>query len=101
VYLNGHARQRVAGLLNLSFDGVDGEILLASLAQVAVSSGSACTSASIEPSYVLKAIGRSNALAHAGLRFSVGRYTTEDDIDFAIEQVSRIVTRLRQQTSRG
>ncbi|MDO6682561.1 MULTISPECIES: aminotransferase class V-fold PLP-dependent enzyme [unclassified Oceanobacter] len=101
VYLNGHAQQRVAGLLNLSFDGVDGEILLASLAQVAVSSGSACTSASIEPSYVLKAIGRSNALAHAGLRFSVGRYTTEDDIDFAIEQVSRIVTRLRQQTSRG
>jgi cysteine desulfurase len=100
VYLNGHPQQRVAGHLNLSFDGVDGEILLASLAQVAVSSGSACTSASVEPSYVLKALGRSNGLAHAGLRFSIGRYTTAEDIDFAIEQVSRVVTLLRQQTRR-
>ncbi|MGB1092661.1 MAG: cysteine desulfurase family protein, partial [Oceanobacter sp.] len=95
VYRNGHAEQRAANHMNLSFGGVDGETLLASLAQIAVSSGSACTSASVEPSYVLKAIGRSDELAHAGLRFSLGRYTTEEDVDFTIEQVSRIVKALR------
>lgn len=95
VYLNGSSEQRCAGHLNVSFAGVDGEILLASLAKVAVSSGSACTSASVEPSYVLKAIGCSDELAHAGLRFSVGRFTTAEDIDNAIQEVTRVVTLLR------
>lgn len=95
VYLNGHAQQRSAGHLNVSFDGVDGEILLASLAKVAVSSGSACTSASVEPSYVLKAIGRSDELAHAGLRFSVGRFTTREEIDATITEVGRVLSLLR------
>ena len=76
---------------------MDGEILLASLAKVAVSSGSACTSASVEPSYVLKAIGRSDVLAHAGLRMSVGRYTTADDIEQVISEITRIVALLRKQ----
>ncbi|WP_320821088.1 IscS subfamily cysteine desulfurase [Thalassolituus sp.] len=95
VYINGHIDQRVANHLNVSFGGLDGEILLASLAKVAVSSGSACTSASVEPSYVLKAIGRSDVLAHAGLRMSVGRFTTADDIDNAIHEITRVVTLLR------
>jgi cysteine desulfurase len=97
VWVNGHVQQRVANHLNVSFGGVDGEILLASLAKVAVSSGSACTSASVEPSYVLKALGRSDVLAHAGLRMSVGRYTTEEEIDFAIAEISRVVGLLRKQ----
>ena len=97
VYLNGHEAQRVANHLNVSFGGVDGEILLASLAKVAISSGSACTSASVEPSYVLKAIGRSDALAHAGLRMSVGRYTTADNIEQVISEILRVVTLLRKQ----
>ena len=95
VYLNGSAEQRSVGHLNVSFAGVDGEILLASLAKVAVSSGSACTSASVEPSYVLKAIGRSDELAHAGLRFSVGRFTSAAEIDATIAEVSRVVGLLR------
>jgi len=95
VYLNGSLEQRSAGHLNVSFAGVDGEILLASLAKVAVSSGSACTSASVEPSYVLKAIGRSDELAHAGLRFSVGRFTSTAEIDATIAEVSRVVGLLR------
>ena len=97
VWINGDPEARVANHLNVSFAGVDGEILLASLAKVAVSSGSACTSASVEPSYVLKAIGRSDQLAHAGLRLSVGRYTTEEEIDFAITEISRVVSLLRKQ----
>ena len=95
VYLNGDLRQRSAGHLNASFAGVDGEILLASLAKVAVSSGSACNSASVAPSYVLKAIGRSDELAHAGLRFSVGRFTTEEDIDNTVAEVGRVIGLLR------
>ncbi len=95
VYLNGHIDHLSPCHLNVSFDGVDGEILLASLAKVAVSSGSACNSASVEPSYVLKAIGRSDALAHAGLRFSVGRFTQADEIELVIEEVSRVVRLLR------
>lgn len=95
VHLNGHPVQRTANHLNVSFDGVDGEILLASMAKVAVSSGSACNSATVAPSYVLKAIGRSDALAHAGLRFSLGRFTTAAEIDAVIAEVSRIVTLLR------
>lgn len=95
VYVNGSTVHRTPNHTNMSFDGVDGEILLASLARIAVSSGSACTSASVEPSYVLKAIGRSNDLAHAGLRFSLGRFTTEEDIKLAVEHVSQIIMRLR------
>ena len=95
VYLNGHTQQRTANHLNVSFDGVDGEILLASLAKVAVSSGSACNSATVAPSYVLKAIGRSDALAHAGLRFSLGRFTTAEEIGFALSEVTRVVQMLR------
>ena len=95
VYLNGHPSQRTANHLNVSFDGVDGEILLASMAKVAVSSGSACNSATVAPSYVLKAIGRSDALAHAGLRFSLGRFTAAEEIDAVVAEVSRIVTLLR------
>lgn len=95
VYLNGHTQQRTANHLNVSFDGVDGEILLASLAKVAVSSGSACNSATVAPSYVLKAIGRSDALAHAGLRFSLGRFTAAEEMDFALSEVTRVVQMLR------
>lgn len=95
VYLNGHASQRVPGILNVSFAGVDGESLMMGLNDIAVSSGSACTSASLEPSYVLKAIGRDNVLAHAGIRFSVGRFTTQDDIDYVIKKVSDVTMRLR------
>ena len=95
VYLNGHETQRIPGILNVSFTGVDGESLMMGLNDIAVSSGSACTSASLEPSYVLKAIGRSNELAHAGIRFSVGRFTTQDDIDYVITKVTDVVTRLR------
>lgn len=98
VYLNGHASQRSSNHVNVSVGGVDGEILLASLAKVAVSSGSACNSATVAPSYVLKAIGLSDELAHAGLRFSLGRFTTEADVDAALAEVSRVVTLLRGQT---
>ena len=95
VLRNSHPTQCSPNHLNVSFFGVDGEILLASLAQLAVSSGSACNSASVAPSYVLSALGVSDDLAHAGIRFSVGRYTTEDDIDFAIAEVKRVLTALR------
>jgi cysteine desulfurase len=92
---NSHATQCSPNHLNVSFSGVDGEILLASLAQLAISSGSACNSASVAPSYVLKALGLPDEMAHAGIRFSVGRYTTKADIEFAIEEVSRVILALR------
>jgi len=95
VQRNSHETQCSPNHLNVSFTGVDGEILLASLAQLAVSSGSACNSASVAPSYVLKALGVPDELAHAGIRFSVGRYTTEDDIDFAISEIKRVLLALR------
>ena len=95
VVRNGHPEHISANHLNVSFAGVDGGILLASLAKVAVSSGSACNSATVAPSYVLKAIGRSDDLAHAGLRFSLGRFTTEDDVEAALAEVSRVVQTLR------
>lgn len=95
IHLNGDPQQRTPNHMNISTEGVDGEILLASLARIAVSSGSACTSASVEPSYVLKAIGLSDTLAHAGLRFSLGRYTTAEQIDATIEEFSRVVGLLR------
>ncbi len=95
VFLNGHPSQRVAGLLNVSFNFVEGESLIMALKDMAVSSGSACTSASLEPSYVLRALGLSDELAHSSLRFSLGRYTTEDEIDFVIAQVVHAVDKLR------
>ena len=95
VYMNGHATERVAGNANISFNFVEGESLLMSLRELAVSSGSACTSASLEPSYVLRALGMNDELAHSSIRFSIGRFTTEDDIDQAIELSRNAVTKLR------
>src|SRR5208283_3006258 len=92
---NGHPTDRLPGNLNLSFAHVDGEALMMSLRNVAVSSGSACTSASIEPSYVLKALGISDELAHGSLRFGLGRFNTEEEVDFVIGEVVREVHRLR------
>ena len=96
VYLNGHPEARLAGTLNLSFAFVEGESLLMALKDVAVSSGSACTSASLEPSYVLHAIGLGDDLAHTSIRFGVGRFNTEAEIDFVIDLVSDKVERLRE-----
>jgi cysteine desulfurase len=95
VYLNGHVDRRLPGQLNVAFDGVNGELLLTSLSDIAVSSGSACTSASLEPSYVLKAMGLSDALAHSSVRFAIGRETGAADIERAIEHVVGHVTKLR------
>lgn len=95
VELNGHAEQRVANLLNVSFEGIEGESLQFALRELAVSAGSACSSASEEASYVLRALGRSDQLAQSSLRFSLGRFTTEADIDQAIAAVHREVPRLR------
>lgn len=95
VTLNGDANARVAGIANISFAGVDGESLLLSLNELAVSTGSACNSASMSPSYVLAAIGVEESLAHASIRFSLGRYTTLDEIEHAIAHVSHAVQRLR------
>lgn len=97
--LNGDAQRRVPGILNVSFAGVDGETLLMALDDVAVSSGSACTSASVEPSYVLRALRVPDDLAHASLRFTVGRYTTEEDVDFAAARVAEVVAALRGEQS--
>ena len=96
---NGHPSERLPNNLNLSFDGVDGEALMMGLREIAVSSGSACTSANPEPSHVLRAMGVDEALARASLRFGLGRFTTEEDIDFAAEVVIRTVRRLRQVSS--
>jgi cysteine desulfurase len=95
VYVNGSLDQRVSGNLNISFNFVEGESLMMSMKDLAVSSGSACTSASLEPSYVLRALGRSDELAHSSLRLSMGRFTTESDIDLAIVQVRAAVEKLR------
>jgi cysteine desulfurase len=95
VSLNGHPTDRLPGNLNLSFTGVRGDALLMSLKNLAVSSGSACTSANPEPSYVLRAIGLTDELAQSSLRFGLGRFTTEEEVDFAISEVIREVNRLR------
>ncbi|NVK73039.1 MAG: aminotransferase class V-fold PLP-dependent enzyme, partial [Oceanospirillaceae bacterium] len=94
-HLNGDSDNRVAGVINVGFSDVDGEVLLMSLSDIAVSSGSACTSASLEPSYVLRAIGLEDSLAHSSLRLSVGRFTSEEEVDFAAETIKNAVTRLR------
>ena len=95
VYLNGDLERRVPGNLNVSFNFVEGESLIMALKDIAVSSGSACTSASLEPSYVLRALGRNDELAHSSLRFSIGRFTTERDVDRTIELIEGAVRRLR------
>jgi cysteine desulfurase len=94
-YINGDLEQRVAHNLNVSFNYVEGESLMMAVKNLAVSSGSACTSASLEPSYVLKAIGREDELAHSSIRFSVGRFTTEEDIDYTVELIKSKVGQLR------
>ncbi len=96
IQLNGHPEQRLPGNLNISFAGVDGESLLMSLRDVALSSGSACTSASLEPSYVLKAIGVSNDMAQCSIRFGIGRFNTEEEIDYVAKRVIQEVNRLRE-----
>lgn len=96
VYLNGDLEARVPHNLNVSFNYVEGESLLMAIKDIAVSSGSACTSASLEPSYVLRALGRSDELAHSSIRFSIGRYTTEADVDFTISLLKDKVAKLRE-----
>ena len=95
VYLNGDLERRVASNLNVSFNFVEGESLIMALRDMAVSSGSACTSASLEPSYVLRALGREDELAHSSIRFSIGRFTTQEEIDYVVAKVRREVERLR------
>ncbi|MBV2133842.1 IscS subfamily cysteine desulfurase [Pseudomonas sp. MAP12] len=96
VYLNGSATARVPHNLNLSFNYVEGESLIMALKDLAVSSGSACTSASLEPSYVLRALGRNDELAHSSIRFTFGRFTTEEEVDYAAAKVREAVTKLRE-----
>ncbi|MFW1678462.1 IscS subfamily cysteine desulfurase [Pontibacter sp. JAM-7] len=96
VYMNGSATERVPGNLNVSFAFVEGESLLMSLKDLAVSSGSACTSASLEPSYVLRALGLSDELAHSSIRFSFGRFTTNEEVDCAVKQIHHAVMKLRE-----
>ena len=96
VHINGSPDHRAPGFLNVSFNFVEGESLIMSLSDLAVSSGSACTSASLEPSYVLRALGLNDEMAHSSLRFSVGRFTSEEDVDYAIGQVRAAVEKLRE-----
>ncbi|WP_280721189.1 MULTISPECIES: IscS subfamily cysteine desulfurase [unclassified Janthinobacterium] len=96
VYINGDMEQRVPHNLNVSFNYVEGESLIMAIKDIAVSSGSACTSASLEPSYVLRALGRSDELAHSSIRFTIGRFSTEADIDFAVNLLKTKVHKLRE-----
>ncbi len=96
VFLNGHAEKRVPHNLNMSFNFVEGESLIMGIKGLAVSSGSACTSASLEPSYVLRALGRSDELAHSSLRMTIGRWTTEEEIDYAVKTIKENVAKLRE-----
>ncbi len=96
VYINGDLENRIPGNLNVSFNFVEGESLIMALKDMAVSSGSACTSASLEPSYVLRALGREDELAHSSIRFTLGRFTTAEDVDFVVETVRRKVDKLRE-----
>jgi cysteine desulfurase len=94
-FLNGHAEKRVPHNVNMSFNFVEGESLIMGIKGIAVSSGSACTSASLEPSYVLRALGRSDELAHSSLRMSIGRWTTVEEIDYVIATLQDRVAKLR------
>ena len=96
VYVNGDMERRVPHNLNMSFNFVEGESLIMAIKDVAVSSGSACTSASLEPSYVLRALGRSDELAHSSIRFTVGRFTTDAEIDYVVDLVKRKISKLRE-----
>ena len=96
VFLNGHAEKRVPHNLNMSFNFVEGESLIMGIKGLAVSSGSACTSASLEPSYVLRALGRSDELAHSSLRMTIGRWSTEEEIDYAVATIKENVAKLRE-----
>jgi len=96
VYVNGDLDYRVAGNLNISFNFVEGESLMMALRNLAISSGSACTSASLEPSYVLRALGLNDELAHSSLRITIGRFTTEEEVDYAIEKIHEAVAKLRE-----
>ena len=96
VYVSGDWDQRIPGIMNMSFNYVEGESLIMSLPDIAVSSGSACTSASLEPSYVLRALGMNDELAHSSLRFSIGRFTSEEDVDQAVDSVRTAVEKLRE-----
>jgi cysteine desulfurase len=95
IYLNGDLERRIPGNLNVSFAYVEGEGLMMGIKELAVSSGSACTSASLEPSYVLRALGVEEELAHTSLRLGLGRFSTEAEVDFAVEHIADAVTRLR------
>jgi cysteine desulfurase len=96
VYVNGDMDQRVPHNLNISFNYVEGESMLMALKDLAISSGSACTSASLEPSYVLRALGRNDELAHSSIRFTLGRFTTEEEVDFTIKLVKEKIAKLRE-----
>jgi cysteine desulfurase len=96
VYVNGSMEHRVPHNLNMSFNFVEGESLIMGIKDIAVSSGSACTSASLEPSYVLRALGRSDELAHSSIRFTIGRFTTEADVDYTIDLIKRKIEKLRE-----
>jgi cysteine desulfurase len=96
VYVNGSMQHRLPGNLNISFAGVDGEELMTAIDDVAVSSGAACTSAHIEPSYVLKALGVSDELAQSSIRFGIGRYNTEAEIDYVADKIIHAVQQLRE-----
>src|SRR5262245_1267489 len=95
-YLNGHPTERLPGNANISFAYVEGEGLMMGIKDIAVSSGSACTSASLEPSYVLRALGVGDELAHSSIRFGIGRFTTQEEIDFTIDHVAKEGHRLRE-----
>ena len=96
LYLNGDIDHQVPNILNVSFNFVEGESLIMALKGIAVSSGSACTSSSLEPSYVLRALGRNDELAHSSIRFSIGRFTKEEEIDYAVEHVHKAISKLRE-----
>jgi cysteine desulfurase len=96
VQVNGHADKRLPHITNISFGFVEGESLMMACKDIAMSSGSACTSASLEPSYVLKALGVGDDLAHSSLRMSLGRFSTEEEVDFAIAQIVKSVDKLRE-----
>ena len=96
IYLNGHIERRAPGFLNVSFNFVEGESLIMALKDIAVSSGSACTSASLEPSYVLRALGLKDELAHSSIRFAIGRFTTEEEVDYTVNLVRESVEQLRE-----
>jgi cysteine desulfurase len=100
VHLNGDLEQRIPGNLNVSFNYVDGESLIMGIKEIAVSSGSACASTSLEPSYVLRALGRSDALAHSSIRFTIGRFNTAEEIDFTVDLLKRKIAKLRELSPR-